>query len=263
MGDLCIDKQSERYLTLKRDIENKQSSGFSLVYQPKIDLKNKNVISWEVLSRWNHNELGNIPPLEFIKIIKEMGKEYEFDMFVFEEMCRHIGKVNCPTNTYSINMSTNTLQNKQIYEDILYISSKYNINPRSIIFEIVETADVEKYETIEQTINDLEKMGYSISIDDFGTGYSSYYRLLNMNFKEIKIPKEFLPSSRHNNDKQIKILKSIVSMGKNLGCEIVIEGIETEEHHNLAVELGIDYAQGYLYSHPVPFKEYTKVVSNF
>lgn len=263
MGDLCVDKQSEKYLILKNDIENNQMRGFSLVYQPKIDLKSNRIISWEVLSRWEHPKFGNIPPLEFINIIKDIGKEYEFDIYVFEEMCKHIGKVKCHFNTYSININTNTLQNKNMYDDILNISSRYMINPKSIIFEIVEIDEIEKYEVIEKSINDLEQLGYSISIDDFGTGYSSYYRLLKLNFKEIKIAKEFLPKSKENSEKQIKILKSIVNMTKNLGCKVVIEGIETEEHHNLAIDLGIDYAQGYLYSHPIPFNEYKNMVSNF
>lgn len=256
-----INNDNKRYLKLKEDLENNAMYDISLVYQPKIDLKNKDIISWEVLSRWNHNEFGFIPPLEFIKIIKDVGKEYEFDIYVFEEMCRHINKVNYKKNSYSMNIAINTLKNSNIHDDILRITSKYYIDPTTIILEIVETSDADEYDVISDTINNLEKMGYTISIDDFGTGYSSYYRLCSINFGEIKIPREFLCGSNINKDKQKKILKAMVNMGKNLGCKVVIEGIETLEDHNLAIDLGADYAQGYLYFYPMSFNEYSELIT--
>lgn len=256
-----INKDEKKYLKLKEDIEKDAIYEISLVYQPKVELKNKDIISWEVLSRWNHKEYGFIPPLEFIKIIKDVGKEYEFDLYVFEEMCKHISIVNCINNSYSINIAINTLKNPKIYDEILRITSKYSLNPNSIILEIVETSEAEEYDVISNTINKLEQIGYTISIDDFGTGYSSYYRLCNINFGEIKIPKEFLNSMNTNKERQIKILKSMVTMAKNLGCKIVIEGIETVEDHNLAIDLGADYAQGYLYFYPMSFNEYRNIVT--
>lgn len=250
-----LNKNIYRYYRLKQDIQIGYIDKFTIVYQPKINLRNNNIISWEILSRWKHNEYGYIPPIEFLSIIKELDKEYEFDMYVFEQMCKDISTIDCKENTYSINISTNSLKNKSIYTDILSISKKYKINPRQIIIEILENDQIDKYDEIIENINKLDEKGYKISIDDFGTGYSSYYRLCNINFKEIKIPREFLPKSNDDKDKKINILKGIVNMGKSLECEIVIEGIETVDDHNLAQNLDIDYGQGYLYSKPIPFKD--------
>lgn len=247
-------------MAVKEDILSRDKSGFSIVYQPKVDIINKNIISWEILSRWNHPEIGLVSPLEFIEIIRDLNKEYEFDTHVFEKMCKDISKINCSYNTYSINISINTLKNPRICEVILDITNKYSIEPSQIILEILETDPINEYEGIVETINTLDEKGYKISIDDFGTGYSSYYRLCNINFGEIKIPREFLPKPDDNKEKKIKVLRSIVDMGKSLGCKIVIEGIETQEDHDIAKMLGIDYGQGYLYSRPVPFNKYKEMI---
>ncbi|MGL4912027.1 MAG: EAL domain-containing protein [Romboutsia sp.] len=260
-----ISNQDDKYMKLKDDIiRNKKikNTGFTLVYQPKVDIENKKIISWEVLSRWNHPNYGVVSPLEFIQIIKDLKKEYEFDMYVFENMCKDISTTSYEGNTYSINISTNTLKVENVEKDIIDISKKYNIDPKLIIFEIVEGSEIEAYEIITSIVNKLNRLGYRISIDDFGTGYSSYYRLCNLNFNEIKIPREFLPTEGINKERQIKVLKSIVEMGKSLGCKIVIEGIETLENHQLAQMLGIDYGQGYLYSHPVSFDECLNIRKN-
>lgn len=257
---MVIDKNEKIYKELKKAIANDDKQGIKLVYQPKIDLENNDIKSWEILSRWSHPELGVIPPAEFIPIVIEEGKEYEFDMHILESTCKDISKLYKFKNTYSINMSVNTLQKKGIVNDILSITKKYNIKPKSITLEVLETSQVQDYNIISGVIKELEELGYGISIDDFGTGYSSYYRLSNMHFNEIKIPKEFLPENNENRDKQIKILKGIVHMAKSLDCKIVIEGVETLENHELAKRLGIDYGQGYLYAHPMSYNDYVNTI---
>lgn len=262
MGPLKKNEDIYRYYRLRQDILSNSIDKFTIVYQPKVDLKNKKIISWEILSRWEHSEYGYIPPSEFLEIIKELDKEYEFDIHVFEKMCKDISITNCKKDTYSINISINTLKNKNIYDDMVRISKKYKVTPKQIILEILESDQIDKNESIIENINRLDREGYNISIDDFGTGYSSYYRLCTINFKEIKIPREFLPKLEDNNDKKVKILKGIVNMGKSLGCKIVIEGIETLEDHDLAINLDIDYGQGYLYSKPVTFIKYSEIINN-
>ncbi|MCR8746008.1 EAL domain-containing protein [Romboutsia lituseburensis] len=259
------ENQYNKHLELKKNIlksKNIKEAGFTLVYQPKINLENKHVISWEVLSRWEHKKYGFISPIEFIKIIKELEMEYQFDIYVLEEVYEDISTINGDSNTYSINISTNTLKIKNIDKEIIDITKRYNINPKNITFEVVETSDIESYDLITDTINNLNNIGFSISIDDFGTGYSSYYRLCNMKFNEIKIPKEFLPTDTTDKERKIKVLKSIVDMAKSLECKVVIEGIETIENHKLAKMLEIDYAQGFLYSHPISFEEYLNLMAN-
>lgn len=250
------------YSTLKNCILNNDKSGFNLVYQPKINLEDNHIISWEVLSRWSNPKMGVISPSEFMPIIIAEEKEYEFDMYVFESMCKDISKIDKLKNTYSINISVNTLKEEKVIDDIVGISEKYKINPKNIIFEVLETSQIHDYDRISGVIDKLDRLGYKISIDDFGTGYSSYHRLSSMNFNEIKIPKEFLPTNNSNKEKQVKILKSMVDMGKSLGCKIVIEGIETLENHELAKKLGIDYGQGYLYYEPMPYNDYVNIIKH-
>ena len=262
IDDLDIKHYIKKYQELKKDVLSKRNQYFYLVYQPKVELKYNNIISWEVLSRWNHPIYGHVSPVEFIKIISDLDKEYEFDIYTLEQMCKEISRVNFDSNVYSINISVNTLKNPNIYDKILEITSKYYINPSNITFEIVETSQIEDYDLITEIINNLNKMGYNISIDDFGTGYSSYHRLCNINFTEVKIPREFLPNKKDNREKKVTVLKGIVSMCKSLGCKIVIEGIETIEDHKLANYLGVDYGQGYLYSHPVTIEESLKMIVN-
>lgn len=262
-GELNVRKDIDKYNELKREILEAESSYFKILYQPKVDLEKERVISCEVLSRWIHPILGTLSPLEFLPIIHNLNKEVEFDLFVLELLCKDITKINYPLNLFSINMSVNTISKVNICEDIMEIINKYNIEPQNITIEVLEGAEVKDIHNFKYNINELSNIGFTISIDDFGTGYSSYFRISDFSFSEVKIPREFLSNNKIYDEKNIKVLSSVINMCKDLGYKIVSEGIETEADQEIMKSLGVDYAQGYLYSKPLQLDEFLNFVKKY
>ncbi|MGL5348223.1 MAG: GGDEF domain-containing phosphodiesterase [Peptostreptococcaceae bacterium] len=254
----------KKYFAIKQDIMFNNSSNFKLVYQPKISNKYKVINSCEVLSRWSNPKVGQSPPNEFLSIIKHLDKEVEFDLMIFEKACIELSGEEEIINKFSINVSIKSIVNNNFLNEIDKLLRKYNINSKNVTLEILE--DICDYNHIEisKNIDRLVNLGFSISIDDFGTGYSSYSRLAGLNFSEVKIPREFLIlESKSVVNRNKKILSGIVSMCRSLNCEIVIEGVETEEDIKLAQMLNIDYIQGYYYSKPLSKLDYIEFVNEY
>lgn len=258
-----LSKDIEKYQAIKKAIMCNDSENFNLVYQPKISTRDKSINSCEVLSRWSHPVVGKSTPDEFLSIIKNLDKELEFDLMIFEKACMELSNQEVITK-FSINTSVKSISNYRFIVELNKIIDKYNIQAKNVTLEILE--DICDYDNVETSnnINKLISLGFSISIDDFGTGYSSYFRIAELKFSEIKIPKEFLSlESKESSSKNDKILSSIVNMCKKLNCKIVIEGVETEENIKIAEKFNIDYLQGYYYSKPVDKKEYIKFIQSY
>jgi EAL domain-containing protein (putative c-di-GMP-specific phosphodiesterase class I)/GGDEF domain-containing protein len=262
-GTLNIKSEIEKYNQLKKEILGYEMPHFKIVYQPQVDLQDEIIMSCEVLTRWNHPTLGNLPPLEFLKVVRDLDKEYEFDLLVLNLLCTDIEKMDIDLELYSINMSVNTISKKESCEEIMKILNKHNIDPKKITIEILENADAIDSPYFLDNVEKLSKMGFTISIDDFGSGYASYFRISSFNFSEVKIPREFIVDNRIENEKNMKILESLVNMCKELGCKVVSEGIETEADLNAIKNLGVDYAQGYLYSKPLELEKFLDFVKKF
>lgn len=253
----------ERYYAIKKAIMNNDSKNFDLVYQPKIATKDKSIYSCEILSRWSHPKIGESNPDEFIYIIKSLEKEVDFDLMIFEKACKELSNQKIITK-FSINVSMKSISNISYVDKIDKIINKYNIECRNITLEILEdTCDYDN-EIISNNVDRLINLGINFSIDDFGTGYSSYFRIAELKFSEVKISKEFLALGNEEvNNKNNKVLSSIVTMCRKLNCKIVIEGVETEENIKVAEKLNIDYLQGYYYSKPLEKKQYVKFIESY
>ena len=254
----------DKYFAIKQDIMFNNSSNFKLVYQPKIFNKDKGINSCEVLSRWINSRVGESSPNEFLSIIKHLDKEVEFDLMIFEKACIELTGEDEIINKFSINVSIKSIVNNKFLNEIHRLVKKYNINSQNVTLEILEDICDYDYMEVSKNINRLVSFGFGISIDDFGTGYSSYSRLASLNFSEVKIPREFLLlESKSVISRNKKILSGIVSMCKSLNCEIVIEGVETEEDVKLAEMLNIDYMQGYYHSRPLSKVKYIEFVNEY
>ncbi|MGL5378854.1 GGDEF domain-containing phosphodiesterase [Clostridium sp.] len=254
----------EKYFAIKQDIMTNDSSNFNLVYQPKISNKDKHINSCEVLSRWSNAKVGESSPDEFLPIIKNLDKEVEFDLMIFEKACLEISEQKEIISKFSINISTKSISDYKFIEEIYLLANRYNIKCEDITLEILEDICVYNQVEILNNVEKLVKFGFSISIDDFGTGYSSYCRLAKLNFSEVKIPREFLIVEKKDDSRKNKeILTGIVSLCRSLNCSIVIEGVETEENLKLAQLLNIDYIQGYYYSMPLNKIEYVEFINEY
>lgn len=228
-----------------------------VVFQPKVSAQNDNIIGFETLARWNHPDIGNISPVEFIPIAENTGMIVPIGLFVFEESCKkckELIKLGYNNLKFSINVSRVQIQDEDIVNDFMSILNKYDISPTYIELEITENIISSVLDTNINTIQMLKEKGFSIALDDFGTGSASFQYLKSLPVDTLKIDKSFI-SDIGINPKVDHIIQCLIDMSHQLEMSVVAEGVETITHVNFLKNLDCDIFQGYFYSKPIPFNE--------
>ena len=143
---------------------------------------------------------------------------------------------------------------ENVVESLKNTVSENNVEANNIHVEVTESALVKDSEELKTKLNELKKAGFDIWLDDFGSGYSSLNSLQEFNFDVVKVDMRFMRTLESNPQTKI-IVKSIIEMTKNLNLKSLVEGVETEAQYNFIKEIGVDMAQGFLFSRPVPLDE--------
>ena len=242
---------------IKKGIENKE---FKIYYQPKINIKTKE-ISFEALMRWNHPEKGYISPLTFIPVAERTSLIIDLTDFLIKQVKEDIVRLN---TSVSLNISPIHFNKKYFSKEIM---NKHGIL-KGINFELTEGAFIDDIDKCIEKMNDLKKIGIDFSIDDFGTGYSSLSYLSKLPVTTLKIDRSFVVNMFQSLE-DMNIIKTIIELGKNLGLEVIVEGVETIEEIDILKKIGVDNFQGYYYGKPeeleivlkkIKEKEYTEKI---
>jgi diguanylate cyclase (GGDEF)-like protein len=223
-----------------------------LHYQPKAALRSGSVQSVEALLRWNHPERGLIMPDAFIPLAQQTGLIKPLTLYVIEEaikQCLSWQREGLALSV-AVNLSTRNLLDVDFAEDVGRLMAKHRIEPRLLEFEITETTMFADPVRAKLVLERLSAMGIRLSIDDFGVGYSSLSYLKSLPINEIKIDRSFVLTMLDNADDAV-IVRSTIDLGRNLGLEVVAEGVESREIWDQLGQLGCDLAQGYFLSRPV------------
>ena len=226
------------------------------VYQPQADREGK-IAGLEVLARWDSPVLGTVPPDRFIKAAEASGLIGTLGDYLlirtFEDLRNLKAEVEQDLSV-SVNISVKQFMRADFLEMLLSLIGKYGIERRKITLEITENLFIEDLEYFIPLMERIRQKGINISMDDFGTGYSSLSVIGNLPIDELKIDKSFI--DRISADRQnLQMVKNIISIGNNLGCRVVAEGVETEDQLVQLVEMGCDLIQGYYYSRPLNIGE--------
>ncbi|MGC9505024.1 putative bifunctional diguanylate cyclase/phosphodiesterase [Baaleninema sp.] len=232
------------------------SQEFHLYYQPLICLKTGKVAGFEALLRWHHPQRGLISPIQFVPISEEIGLIHALGGWVFREACRQLSewRSQFPHQqdlTMNVNLSTIQLMQPQLIDLIQETLYQANLPQGCIKLEITETCLLESNKNVFDILRQLEDLGMLLCIDDFGTGYSSLSRLHEFPVKTLKIDKSFV-RRLHGRDNGNEIVKTIVTLAHSLNMDTVAEGIETSLQLETVREMGCEFAQGYLFSRPLP-----------
>lgn len=234
-----------------------------LHYQPVVSLKTQQVVDVEALVRWQHPEMGLVPPGKFIPVAEETGAIVEIGAWVIEEGCRQMRQWQQagvpPSMSVTVNLSTRQLSEPNIVEEIVRIGQQTGLGLDRLKLEITESAVIAQPERASATLKELKRLGVRILLDDFGTGYSSLSYLHQLPIDVIKIDGSFIRQLAPGN-KNAELVRTIVMLGKNLGMEVVAECVETFEQVEMLKELGCEYVQGYVFSKPVEASEVVKLV---
>ena len=256
------------YLLRRSAIQNAIVNGlkkesFEVYYQPTFNLSDGSLHGAEALLRLDDDNIGKIPPYEFIPISEQMGLVDVLDTFVLTEVCKLLsGELKDDKIVEAINVNLSVLQCMKpgFVQSINQEADKYGIDRSRINFEITESVAASDYDQLSQIVSELKRSGFRFSLDDYGTGYSNVMSIFSMDLDIIKIDKSILWSAVDHELGRI-LLENTVRMIKQMGRKVLVEGIETEAQLSLLREVGVDYLQGFYFSRPLPKEEFLEILA--
>ncbi len=258
--------RDRRMFHLRNEIDSMISNAiadrrFQMYYQPIYSVKEKRFLSAEALIRLNDEKYGFISPELFITAAEKNGMILQIGDFVLDEVCAFLSrceKDGLPIDYIELNLSMNQCMQADLKEKVLYYMNKYHLKPEQINLEITETAANTAQDIVEENIRQLSAEGISFSLDDYGTGYSNLSRIMALPFRIVKLDKSL--ADRVDDSRMKILLKNTIRMLKEIGMEIVVEGVETKETMQQFTQLDCDYIQGYYFSKPLPEQQFVEFI---
>jgi EAL domain-containing protein (putative c-di-GMP-specific phosphodiesterase class I) len=227
-------------------------------YQPKIEIETKRIVGMEALMRWQSSEMGMVSPAEFIPLAEESGLIVPLGEWVLRASCaqnklwqeRGLARLRVAGN-----LSVRQFQQQNLLTKIGLILSETGLDPHCLELELTERSIMQSADSAVRTLGELRKMGIEISVDDFGTGYSSLGYLKRLPIDALKVDQSFVREMTTEPD-SAAIVQAIIALAHTLKLKVIAEGVETEEQLRFLHLSRCDQAQGYLFSKPLPAKEF-------
>ena len=256
-----LQDDAERRMRLVADMHTAlDQKQFSLAYQPIVHIASGTVRKAEALIRWQHPERGHVSPADFIPIAEETGLILPIGDWVMRtgiEFARDLQARFGETVQISLNKSPVHLRNRKPgYPSVVELLAEYGVPGSLIAVEMTEGMLIEADDHTLRRLYALRDAGVQVSLDDFGTGYSSLSYLKKFDIDYLKIDQSFVRGLAPRSSERA-LCEAIIVMAHKLGIQVVAEGVETHEQLTLLREAGCDYAQGYLFSRPLPAEHFT------
>ncbi len=226
---------------------------FVLFYQPKVSLATGGILGVEALLRWQHPQLGLVPPGTFLELAEETGLILPIGEWVLRTACRRARiwrETLHPRLRVAVNLSNRQFRSPDLVPLVESALAETGLPPEALELELTETVIMQDREASLHTLQALKRMGVFLSIDDFGTGYSSleYFKLFQVD--GLKIDRSFVRTA-HLDKEDEAIVKAIVTLAHSLGIAVTAEGVETPEQQVCMYESQCDEGQGYFFGHPM------------
>ena len=261
------DDEMQKRRTLENQIVNEMKEAieqhqFKVYFQPKYSIKNREITGAEALIRWERENGEVLSPDSFIPVYENNGKIVELDFYVFETVVKYLaknqkeGRNQVPISINASSLHAMDPQTITLYMDIL---KKYDVDPSLVEIELTETAVVSEYESVRELFDEFQLHGIKTAMDDFGSGYSILNTIVDIPVDVIKIDRGFITSCLES-DRGIYFLKHLIDMIRNLGYQIICEGVETDQQIEILKQIGCDEIQGYWYSKPLKEEDYDKLL---
>jgi two-component system CheB/CheR fusion protein len=248
----------EERMQLNRDLRRAMDAGeLALHYQPVLRATSMQCVGVEALARWNHPELGWIPPAKFIPLAEDSGLILPLGEWVLREACTRLqawAAAGMVLDFVSVNVSGRQVAKPGFVELVQRILSETGCPPQRVMLELTESYVMHESASSVRVLEELRQLGFGLAIDDFSTGYSSLAYLNRLPVTKLKLDQSFvrdIPADPNG----VAIARSVLRLGEILGLEVVAEGVETAEQHEFIRAEGCSFSQGYLYSRPLPQPE--------
>ncbi|HSG92556.1 MAG TPA: EAL domain-containing protein, partial [Methylotenera sp.] len=251
----------QAYKVLQIENELRQAlerNEFELYYQPQVDTVTKQIIGAEALIRWQHPIKGLVMPSSFIPVAEESSLINEIGNWVLVTALKQLAKWRAKGIAIvpvAVNLSIVQFRQDSLYESICNALQETKLDPAMLELEMTESIAMEDSERTFRVLSQLSALGVNLSIDDFGTGYSSLSYLKRFKIDKLKIDQSFI-RDMENHVEDAAIIVAIIGMAKALKFKTIAEGVETEQQLAFLLENHCDEIQGYLFSKPVPAKQF-------
>ena len=246
-----------RQLRISEDIGHPDLSQFHVLYQPVVDLATGAIRGFEALLRWEHPDLGLVPPNMFIPLAEQAGSITTLGGLALATAAKDFARLsaahNRPGLRMAVNVSPRQLADPGFVEFALATIRDVGLRPDQFAFEVTEQAFEANLQNASGTVAELRAAGAAIAVDDFGTGYSSLRYLQQLDLTVMKIDQLFVRDLRKSRTRQL--VRSVIEMAAGLNLQVVAEGIASIDQLRTLQALNCELGQGYLFSPPVSVEE--------
>ncbi len=261
--DSSMNQLARKSLQLESGLRRAIGGGeLVLHYQPKIELASGRITGFEALVRWQHPELGMVPPNEFIHVAEQAGLIGQLGEYVLRRACQQARtwrELGFSPLRVAVNLSAHQFQTEELAGKVGDILSETPLSARCLDLEITESTMMENKEVATRVLRALKGIGITVSLDDFGTGYSSLSYLKGFPIDTVKIDRAFVRDLVKDPD-DAAITAAIISMAQTLNLHVVAEGVETQEQLEYLRRRGCQEVQGFFFSRPLPADEATELL---
>ena len=262
LADIAPEKQFQMKNNIDEIISNGIiNHGFVMYYQPIFSVKEKRFTSAEALIRLFDENNGMVSPGVFIPSAEKSGAIHQIGEFVVQDVCEFISRQDMEDlglRYVEINLSAVQCMRNNIVSKVNSVLKDCRIEPRYVNFEITETASDFVHDTVKTNVLAMHSFGLEFALDDYGTGYSNIQRMMDFPFKLIKLDKSFV--DEWEDPTMRTVIQNTIHMLKDIGKEIVVEGVETQAEAEWFAGQNCDYIQGFYYAKPMPEKEFLEFI---
>ncbi|SOC48690.1 PAS domain S-box-containing protein/diguanylate cyclase (GGDEF) domain-containing protein [Blastococcus aggregatus] len=261
----AIDSAMGRRARLARDLPAAlEQEHFRMVYQPVVGVEERRILGLESLVRWDHPQLGTVPPDEFISLAEDEGLIVPLQRWVLGRATRDAAALHAAGFEVmtSINVSVRHLQAGCLAPDVASALAEAGLPPHKLILEITESVMLDAEDRLESDLATLKEMGCVLSVDDFGRGYSSLAYLARLPVQILKMDREFVADIERD-ERGATLVAGVLDLGHRLGLDVVAEGVETVGQLRMLEERGCRFMQGWLFGRPVDADSLPEVLTAF
>lgn len=252
--------QTSAAIQLSRDLRcSIENDELCLYYQPIVNLPNRQIVAVEALLRWNHPQAGLMSPSSFLGTAQKTGLIVPIGEWVLRTVLSQLAAwqdAGLTSPNVSLNLAARQLTHGNFRQLLGRSINTFGIEPERINLEITEAAAFKEVSEVEDIFSSLQALGVRLSIDDFGVGYSSFSRLQKLPIHTLKTDRSLIQNIAEN-DRDRNIIEAILNLGKNLGLQVIVEGVESRGQLEVLHALNCEMIQGYVFYKPMPGDEMT------